>query len=90
MGVKAGAYVGQDRFDCRNNLWVDMESAVSFLACSVALPACSCNYLRRIVGSTLLKSPSRSSISQNRVNQMHLNVDTSICLVFNMLLWWGS
>lgn len=31
MGVEAGVYAGQDRFDCRSNLWLDMESAVSLL-----------------------------------------------------------
>lgn len=29
MAPTAGAYSGQDRFDCRDNLWADMETAVS-------------------------------------------------------------
>lgn len=29
MSSTAGAYAGQDRFDCRDNLWADMETAVS-------------------------------------------------------------
>lgn len=29
MGKEAGAYTGQDRFACRENLWADMEAAVS-------------------------------------------------------------
>lgn len=28
MAETAGAYAGQDRFDCRNNMWADMETAV--------------------------------------------------------------
>lgn len=28
MGSTAGSYQGQDRFDCRKNLWKDMEDAV--------------------------------------------------------------
>lgn len=32
MGIAAGVYRGQDRFDCRQNLWKDMEEAVSFAA----------------------------------------------------------
>ncbi|CBJ31846.1 Valine--tRNA ligase [Ectocarpus siliculosus] len=27
MAETAGAYAGQDRFDCRNNMWADMEAA---------------------------------------------------------------
>lgn len=29
MGPEAGDYAGQDRFECRSNLWDDMEKAVS-------------------------------------------------------------
>lgn len=29
MGEEAGSYAGQDRFECRDNLWKDMENAVS-------------------------------------------------------------
>lgn len=29
MGDEAGPYAGQDRFECRENLWKDMDTAVS-------------------------------------------------------------
>lgn len=31
MGDEAGSYAGQDRFECRENLWEDMDSAVSLV-----------------------------------------------------------
>lgn len=34
MGAEAGAYAGQDRFACRDNLWADIEAAVGFHKCS--------------------------------------------------------
>lgn len=35
MSSTAGAYSGQDRFDCRDNLWADMETAVRYTCTTI-------------------------------------------------------
>lgn len=74
MGVKAGAYAGQDRFDCRSNLWADMESAVSFVNYSLlslatlarVVHAVACQHLV-ITTETDNRSPSLTPLEIDKI-----------------------